>query len=108
MPPEQLVEQVLAPADERADSQQVYQSVRIKAVRRLARQGKQAVPQFRRVVAESRDPVIRGYAMDGLGKARDTQSIPQLIAAMEGDDRALRARAAAAIDKLWELTSEAD
>lgn len=95
IPPEQLVEQIMSPTDDMDHEQQV------RAAQQLARYGNKALPQIRRVFTTNSNREIRGHMMDGLGKARDVESVPQLMDAMRSEDRLLRGRANAAVNKIF-------
>lgn len=95
IPPEQLVEQIMSHTDDMGHEQQV------RAAQQLARYGSKALPEIRRVFTTNSNREIRGHMMDGLGKARDVESVPQLMDAMRSDDRLLRGRANAAVNKIF-------
>ena len=70
---------------------------REKAVLALTYQGKQVLPQIRKIVAESKTPAIRAAAIPFLGSCRDFRSGPLLLAACEDPDIMVRSRAAGAM-----------
>lgn len=70
------------------------------AALRLSRHPDRPVSQIRQVFQESASVRVRAAATVGLGLARDWESIPQLIEAMEGESELLRGRAALAVDRI--------
>jgi HEAT repeat protein len=58
-------------------------------------------PELLRAELESADRQVRADAATALGVLRDVDSLPQLIGALEDDDPFVRARAAAAIEKIF-------
>lgn len=67
---------------------------------RLARHPDKPVGQLRRVFAESKSARVRAAAAMGLGRLRDWESGPLLIAALEDPSPLLRGRAAQALNRI--------
>lgn len=70
------------------------------AALRLAAGGEAALPQMRRVLAESNSPHVRAAVSQGLGAAGDWESVPNLIALLSDPSELVRGRAGNAIVEL--------
>lgn len=77
-------------------------SRRRKAARELVQQAAVATEALRQLADESDDAAVRATAMQGLGKARDRDSVPMLLDALEDDDPRVRGQANAALIKIYE------
>jgi len=71
-----------------------------KAAVKLASHGTAAVPQMRKVLAETDTPQVKAAMIQGLGHAYDYDSIEEIFKGLEHSDRVVRLRAAHAVSKL--------
>jgi HEAT repeat protein len=74
--------------------------VRERAAIELADYGERALPQLRQVFRESTVPEVRAAAILGISQAKDWQSVPELLNAMEDESLLVRGRAGAAVRDL--------
>jgi len=90
-PPDTLADRALSGAD---------RDEREEAAARLSEHPNLPVEHLRRVAEEGDTPQVRAAATLGLGRARDWESMPLLIEALESDSELERGRAASAINRI--------
>lgn len=83
-------------------SSQTQRTRRRQAARELVQQAAEATKALRELADESNDPAVRATALQGLGKARDRDSVPLLLEALEDADPRVRGQANAALIKIYE------
>jgi HEAT repeat protein len=99
-PPSVLADAVLAPVASSASG--AGRPARVAAARQLSSHGEAAVPELRRVLQQSKEPAVRAAVIQGLGKAKDWRSMPELIEALDDSDPLVRGRAGAAVQKIMQ------
>lgn len=75
---------------------------RRQAARELVGQAKTATDELRRLANESDDPAVRAAALQGLGKARDKDSLRLLLRGLEDPNSRVRGQANSALMKIFQ------
>jgi len=75
-------------------------SDRVKGAVKLVDAGKKGLPQMRRVLKESQDDQVRVVIIEGLGTARDFESMPAILDALEDPAPEVRAKAIDVVGRL--------